>query len=188
MPWPGVILEIWRRRDHRHRDATQLFPGSSLLPPADRLGRAQTEIGEEGGFTLKAGTAMLSRSVTGRVFWVEDRSPCPTGLGAVRRSSGPSAARTAPWGMAAPFAIRSRRARRRPESVQASPARSMFRPAPSSRPSDSSRRDPQAATSFSSEARRVNRMLQTFVGHGLKLGLGLLDRPRVGRHPNCAAG
>ncbi|MBM6579871.1 hypothetical protein ILT44_06730 [Microvirga sp. BT689] len=55
--WPGVILQIRDDGTIVIGDDTQLFPGSRLVASGGsiRVG-AQTEIGEEGGFTLKAGT------------------------------------------------------------------------------------------------------------------------------------
>ncbi len=55
--WPGVILEARDGGTIVIGDGTQLFPGSRLVASGGSITvGAQVEIGEEGGFTIKAGT------------------------------------------------------------------------------------------------------------------------------------
>jgi hypothetical protein len=55
--WPGVILETRDGGTIVIGDGTQLFPGSRLVASSGSITvGAQVEIGEEGGFTIKAGT------------------------------------------------------------------------------------------------------------------------------------
>ncbi|MEE1657821.1 hypothetical protein VB618_16590 [Microvirga sp. CF3062] len=53
--WPGVILQVLEGGDIVIGDDTQLFPGSRLVASGGSIKvGACAEIGEEGGFTLKA--------------------------------------------------------------------------------------------------------------------------------------
>ncbi|MGF9757405.1 hypothetical protein AAII07_19595 [Microvirga sp. 0TCS3.31] len=55
--WPSVILQIRGDGAVAVGDDTQLFPGSRLVASSGSITvGAQAEIGEEGGFTIKAGT------------------------------------------------------------------------------------------------------------------------------------
>jgi hypothetical protein len=55
--WPGVILETRDGGTIVIGDGTRLFPGSRLVASGGSITvGAQVEIGEEGGFTIKAGT------------------------------------------------------------------------------------------------------------------------------------
>jgi len=54
--WPGVILQIQEAGTITIGEGTQLFPGPRLVASSGSIEvGAQVEIGEEGGFTLKAG-------------------------------------------------------------------------------------------------------------------------------------
>ena len=56
--WPGVILQIQEGGTVTIGEGTQLFPGTRLVASSGSIEvGAQAEIGEEGGFTLKAGMA-----------------------------------------------------------------------------------------------------------------------------------
>ena len=58
--WPGVILQIQENGVIAVGDDTQLFPGSRLVASGGSIMvGAQAEIGEEGGFTIKAGPAEI---------------------------------------------------------------------------------------------------------------------------------
>ena len=153
--------------------------GAGLLPPADR---------SRSGHMPRSARKAASPSRPGRASYRDRRRGASSG----RRIADPvqpdRARRADPRAHPLPELHLGRRrhlspsgagrARRRPK-VQASPAISMFRPAPSSRLLGSSRKGSSGGTRFSSEAGRVNRMLQKFTEPGLKLGLGLLSIGRA---------
>jgi hypothetical protein len=103
--WPNVILQGSAGGRIEIGRATNLFPGTRIVASGGSvIIGADAQIGEEGGFTIKAGAGETIGLEKALASLVEDRSPSRTGSGAAPRFWARSAAKIALWVMGAPIA------------------------------------------------------------------------------------